>query len=187
MKRLLRWAVNGATVVSAVLFVAVCVLWVRSYWVWERWFACREPVGATQWTTDGYSARGTLGVSLTRADGFSLSSAPREGRGLHSEDDLRRVPKTPAWPGFRLGKESDVLTWDYTASVPPVRTTWLAVVPYWFFAAAMAALALLGLRHTRRRMRRLRLAAGLCPSCGYDLRATPARCPECGAQATIGK
>jgi hypothetical protein len=51
-------------------------------------------------------------------------------------------------------------------------------VPLWLLIALCAGAAwLLGRRNW---LIRRRVIAGLCPACGYDCRATPDHCPECG-------
>jgi hypothetical protein len=48
-------------------------------------------------------------------------------------------------------------------------------------ALALPLLGVLPFEYLRRAKRANRAArAGLCAACGYDLRATPDRCPECG-------
>ncbi len=51
----------------------------------------------------------------------------------------------------------------------------------WPFVILMSVLPITWLIRGGKRRARKRAAAGLCPSCGYDVRATPDRCPECGS------
>ena len=53
--------------------------------------------------------------------------------------------------------------------------------PLWAVATAAAGLPLL--RTANWLLKRRRVRPGLCARCGYDLRATPEKCPECGQQA----
>jgi hypothetical protein len=73
-------------------------------------------------------------------------------------------------------------------SVDPILTAYLiaAGAPIFLAMAVWAWMSLLAFEKQRREARE---RPGLCPHCGYDLRATPggealfSRCPECGRAA----
>lgn len=61
---------------------------------------------------------------------------------------------------------------------------WQLVFPFWLLPTAFALPVLLtwALAVIRRRRR---IRNGLCPACGYDLRASTDGCPECGAPNVV--
>jgi hypothetical protein len=112
----------------------------------------------------------------------------------------------PGW-NWRSGPIQSGARWDSSVSArivqwrfahflwasqdPPAGTysTRVVIVPYWAVAALTAVPPICWLYRFRgARLRRTRRDLGLCVTCGYDLRATLDRCPECGMvqQATEG-
>jgi hypothetical protein len=96
-------------------------------------------------------------------------------------------PVRPVPPGFVGTKYAvRVLGWESVWHASPPWNVRLMGVSLDLDYLAWAALAVLpcvwGASQASSRVRRLaRLRIGLCPACGFDLRATPGRCPECGA------
>ena len=85
--------------------------------------------------------------------------------------------------GFAYGR--------YTSPTSPTSSdgSWLRTLlvklaaPHWFIALVLGTPPAVLLCGRLRRHRRRR--AGLCPTCGYDLRATSDRCPECGTASSL--
>jgi len=201
VRRLGRYIVNALTALSLLLCAATVALWVRSFWVgdgvsWGNVTDGAPPAGRPRHAGRTYvsAARGGLNVFVVRYD------APQLVRATHLPDrpwrEWRRTPDPPEYPVYRdtdafatpptryraLGFEA-VLNAPHAPFLGRTSRRWSVTVPLYAPAAAFALLpAWRTARVVRRRRRNARAtAAATCPTCGYDLRATPDRCPECGA------
>ena len=182
-----RWLGRLLLALSLVGCVLTCVLWARS---------CRAPeVLARSSTAPGFvtdtfvhSSQGLVLVQLSWRrevvpNGFPAlkPSATWQHRRLEPPLDLR-IKMRAAYDSW--GFAWNVQRPRYESSTGHDWRHYRAMFPHWAAAVALGVPPLglikpivLYLR-TRRRARR-----GQCRSCGYDLRATPRQCPECGALA----
>ena len=174
-----RRLVNVLTTLSLLLFVAVAALWVRSY-------SSRDNLAWTNDQGDGHflsSPGGGSGLEWSRRRvGPLVESGHRlDWRAEAIDPRLIYVSIRPSRLGF--GTETFSIIINTTRGAE--RVEWSGVVvPFWALLVVLGALpaARWGAAAIRRR-KRARAAAGLCLNCGYDLRATPGRCPECGSAA----
>ena len=92
-----------------------------------------------------------------------------------------------AWPiprgwEWKTGPAADYLLpdrrFDHFRSNGYVVTS--VVFPHWLLMLVLLMFPTLRVLRTLRKRNREEL--NLCPTCGYDLRATPDRCPECGTK-----
>ena len=174
MRRLLRILTNAATLLSLVLCVATAAAWVRSYQAKDYvWWSLANPRLQLSIVT----SRGRLSAAvITPSFGEESLELPGVGSAPSGPVSYDWVPEDSAGTFFnRLG----IIVERRRSAVGDER---MLACPYRFImllTAILPAARLAGWRR-RRRALRLRMHPNLCQHCGYDCRATPNRCPECG-------
>ena len=168
---------------SLLLFVAVVVLWVRSRFVASTWVVTsgadravlvRSAGGSLQVGRQSVERLGVgpgVGVRFTLSEPGSVGYVAPGSVGSFAN----------GWYGPGAGVWSAGWT---DVIIPPdrYRLRWKRVrVPYALLALLTGAAPVArGVALMRERSRARRRRDRICAVCGYDLRATPGRCPECG-------
>lgn len=184
MRRVSSRLVAGAALVSAVVWVGTIVLW---QWSWST-----ETVG---WSA-GRGTLDTVEIEQGRLVFYRVGNWRGEmpwGIASFSDEHPRAdVPRVAlaipgAWASrsglgiVRILKGTGYVWIEHNASPPePMRcvTVGLSALPMAFLVVPLVCL---GRWVHVRRVIRWRIENRCCAGCGYDLRATPVRCPECGA------
>lgn len=214
MKSVGRWLFNLAAAGSGVLCVSTVAVWLWHYQDLKaiHFYAGRRStvVNVIEGTLDVRSNNGDWGVHPSGILDRPWFVIPNDWNQSRSKADMhgRLWPPAHRAFGFGFGDEPPPFTWNqYAITVEreaAARTVKSATTreaelrervaatpeyhlqfPMWFCVAIFAVLPSgVAARWTRSRLRR---REGFCSKCGYDMRATPQRCPECGAIPTITK
>jgi hypothetical protein len=106
---------------------------------------------------------------------------------LTDDGDWLRHSSDTGWFGWQYARRFEAETFDGVNGNLFGPSDWTVsyrlAFPHWAPALALAVMpAAWAVARARRRGRE---RSHQCPRCGYDLRATPDRCPECGAVASV--
>jgi hypothetical protein len=200
MRGLARYLFAICSAISLLLFVAVCLLWVRSHWVAEKIEFHNPDVRGpyVERTTSLCSAKGSLRLQhwveeydhvrpdfVERVRGWISVPHRLEYRKL---DEAHMAPDKAQSIWNTLGFYNFFERQDLSRpAFSDIRTNRIIVIPLWSLVLLSGVLPMRPVvkAMVNRSRRRFRKGAGLCPSCGYDLRASPEQCPECGAEKSV--
>jgi hypothetical protein len=173
MKRFWRWLFN----VLAGLLLALCVVTI-AIWV-TGWEPYSQVALSDRWVWYGAIESRPAEMSVAFCHFFptpiigSQSGSALTAPASHVNSGGWRFNR---W-GIAVGHQP-ALSRNRAGNVILLGYSWWGSVPDWVIIVALATLAVVALKLGRRLKREIE--PGICTVCGYDLRASPERCPECG-------